>query len=177
MFEKKHRNPKILAHYTSRLRRLFSTSPIFHRKNKFGTWLQRVWFDALTMFLLVAIAFALRASNTPIFMERSRRFPMHYSREDLWYGPASISRPREPLRLSNLTAGISFTAAPLIVILIMQVFIRSFSDMNAAIFGLLKGLATMYVQADCSSLTILFLMTIIAHVISLNRFISFSCFV
>lgn len=145
MSEKRRRIPKIIAYCTSGPRRLFSPTPAFHWKKQSRIWLQRVWFDAFTMFLLVAIAFALRAFNTPIFMERSRRFPMHYSREDLWYGPASISRTREPLLLSNMTAGISFTAAPLMVITIVQIFIRSFSDMNAAIFGLLKGLASMYV--------------------------------
>lgn len=125
---------------------IFSTT---HRKRKLFRWLGQVWFDILVMTLLLGVAFTMRAINLPIFLERKRRFPMRYDSEDLWYGPVSISRPREALRLSNLTAGLSFTAAPIMVILFLQIFVRSFSDLNAAIFGLLKGLAAMYVPPEC----------------------------
>lgn len=123
--------------------------PTPYQKRIFFTWLRRVWLDILVMSLLLALAFSIRAFNTPIYLERSRIFPMNYSREDLWYGPAYISRPREKLRLDNLKAGLCFTLAPLIVIIVMQVFIRSFWDMNAAVFGLLKGLAVTYVSSKC----------------------------
>lgn len=72
-------------------------------------------------------------------------FPMRYDFFSGWYGPINISYPRRNLILTNLVAGLLFTAIPFAIIIAMQIFVRSFWDANAAIFGLLQGLAMMYV--------------------------------
>ena len=70
-------------------------------------------------------------------------FPMRYDFYSGWYGPTNISHPRRNLILTNLVAGLIFTGIPLIIILAMQVFVRSFWDANAALFALFQGLAIM----------------------------------
>lgn len=146
---KTQRKMRYLTRYISIPWTPFSALSTPHQKRNFASWLRRVWFDIVVMVLLLIVAYIIRAVDTPIFLERRRSFPMHYSREDSWYGPPYISHPKEKLRLDNLEAALCFTIIPIIVILALQVFIRSFWDLNAAIFGLLKGLVITYVSSLC----------------------------
>lgn len=118
----------------------------FVKKSSLYLWFCSVWIDIVIMIGVLILVWFFSIGKVPIFLQHHRRFPMQYSREDLWYGPVAISRPKESLLLGNFTAAILFVVLPIGVILALQAFIRDFWDANAAIFGLLKGLVTMCVS-------------------------------
>lgn len=110
----------------------------------FRDWLGLVGVDLLLMVCLSLATLVLKLDHE-IFRQSKRLFPMWYTESQGWYGPTDLSHPKQPLILGNTIAGLIFTAVPIVVILTMQVFVRSFWDANAALLGLLKGLVIMYV--------------------------------
>ena len=60
-----------------------------------------------------------------------------------WYGPAELSYPLSPFILGILFTALLIPAMGVAVILCMQVWVRSFWDVNAGLFGLFKGLVMM----------------------------------
>lgn len=60
-----------------------------------------------------------------------------------WYGPPELSYPRTPFVFGILMLGVLIPAIGVAVIAGMQVWVRSFWDMNAGLFGLFKGLVMM----------------------------------
>lgn len=63
----------------------------------------------------------------------------------LWEGPIELSYPHIPMVLSTVGCALVLMIIPLAVILVMQLFVRSFWDCQAAKFGLLKAMTLMYV--------------------------------
>lgn len=110
----------------------------------FIRWLRLTWLDILAMIFALVIAYIFKAF-VPVFRQSERSFAMWRDGPDIWHGQTYISHPKERLILSDSVAGMTLAAIPIAVILLMQVFVRNFWDAHTAIFGLLKGLVTMYV--------------------------------
>ena len=106
-------------------------------------WLHCTWPDILIMIGVVLAAWGL--SHAHIFRQQQRTFPLWRNLDGGWYGPVSISHPKQALILNNLVAALIFVGVPMAVMLLMQFRIRNFWDANAGIFGLLKALVAMYV--------------------------------
>lgn len=60
-----------------------------------------------------------------------------------WYGPVELSYPYTPLILPVAFTSIIIPTVGVTVLVVMQVWVRSFWDANAALFGLFKGLVMM----------------------------------
>lgn len=110
----------------------------------FASWVCLVWLDFLVLLFILFLVW-LFDRRVRVFRQNSRTFPMWLEPPDGWYGPPSISQPKQDLILSNFVAAMIVTTVPIAVFLMTQIIIRDFWDANAAIFGLLKGLALMFV--------------------------------
>ena len=82
------------------------------------------------------------------FRFMARTFPMTWdSRTGTWVGPVDISWPKQDFIVPILTAEILIPLIPTLILAAMQIWVRSFWDFNAAIFGLFKGIAIVYVAS------------------------------
>ena len=117
------------------------------KQNRCYRWLWLVLPDLCVLFSLFLAA---------IFMEKyldnfrwmTRTFPMTWDpRTGNWVGPVDISWPKEGFIVPVLTAEILIPLIPTVIILAMQIWVRNFWDFNAAIFGLFKGIAIVYVAS------------------------------
>lgn len=64
---------------------------------------------------------------------------------ETWYGPVEFSYPKHDFILGVMTTGIIVPSIPLVVIVLMQYWVRSWLDFTAASFALKKALVMMYV--------------------------------
>ena len=62
-----------------------------------------------------------------------------------WYGPPELSYPHAPFILGVVFTAVVVPAVGVAVLVGMQLFVRSFWDLNAGLFGLFKGLVMMWV--------------------------------
>lgn len=60
-----------------------------------------------------------------------------------WYGPIELSYPYEPFVVSVLASAVVIPAVGVVVVVCMQVWVRSFWDANAGLFAVFKGLVMM----------------------------------
>ena len=101
-----------------------------------------VWLDAFTLACLAALAFGL--SSVQPFHRDVRVFPIWLNKSTgLWEGPAEYSYPKIPHVLGIVNSAIAIGTIPIVAVLFMQIWVRSFWDANAAIWGLLKALVLM----------------------------------
>jgi len=104
-------------------------------------WLTR--YDTLFVVLAYCVSGALWFW-APVYRMNERTFPLWYDpNRKVWYGPTSISQPRGTEVISSLNTAIVCTALPILVILLMQVFVRSFWDASSALWAVSKALALM----------------------------------
>lgn len=107
-------------------------------------WLRLVYLDILFMLAALAVTYIIQRFSHVAFHTNQRYFPMTWdpiSRR--WYGPSELSYPYTPLLVPSMFAGIMLPGVGFTVIVVMQVWVRSFWDANAGLFGLLKGLIMM----------------------------------
>lgn len=105
------------------------------------SWLTR--YDTLFLVLVYLVSGLLRL-YAPIYRMRERAFPLWYDpNRRVWYGPTSISQPRGTEVISSLNTAIVCASLPILVILLMQVFVRNFWDANSALWAVSKALALM----------------------------------
>ncbi len=105
------------------------------------SWLTR--YDTLFIVLVYFVSGALWLW-APGYRMNKRVFPLWYDpNRRLWYGPISISQPRGTEVISSLNTAIVCTGLPILVILLMQVFVRNFWDANSALWAVSKALALM----------------------------------
>ena len=117
------------------------------KQNRVHRWLWLVLPDLAIMIslFLAAIYMDKRLNN---FRWMTRRFPMTVDPlNSTWVGPVEISWPKEDFIVPVLTAEILIPLIPTVILLAMQIFVRNFWDLNAAIFGLFKGIAIVYVAS------------------------------
>ncbi|KAI0123199.1 phosphatidic acid phosphatase type 2/haloperoxidase [Xylariales sp. AK1849] len=101
---------------------------------KFGQWLKYTWLDILTMAIMGAIGLGVyKAHPAP-----TRSFPVTFSDGEIVYPEFGYPLRKEivPIWLAALLAAL----IPIVVILFMQIRIRSFWDVNNAVIGLLYAL-------------------------------------
>ena len=73
-------------------------------------------------------------------------FPMTFDQyTGTWYGPVELSYPRHDFYIGITFIGVLIPLIPLLVIALMQFWIRSMLDLNAAFFALKKAMVLMYV--------------------------------
>ena len=117
------------------------------KQNRVHRWLWIVLPDLLIMLslFLAAIVMDKYLDN---FRWMSRTFPMTWDPyNSTWVGPVEISWPKEEFIVPVLTAEILIPLIPTVILLAMQIWVRNFWDFNAAIFGLFKGIAIVYVAS------------------------------
>ena len=117
------------------------------KRNPCSRWLWLVLPDLCLLFSAIIAAVCLeRFLDNFRFMTRT--FPMTWdSRTSTWVGPVDISWPKQDFIVPILTAEILIPLIPTIILAAMQIWVRSFWDFNAAIFGLFKGIAIVYVTS------------------------------
>ena len=117
------------------------------KRNPCSRWLWLVLPDLCLLFSAFIAAVCLeRFLDNFRFMART--FPMTWdSRTSTWVGPVDISWPKQDFIVPILTAEILIPLIPTIILAAMQIWVRSFWDFNAAIFGLFKGIAIVYVAS------------------------------
>ena len=117
------------------------------KKNCCTRWLWLVLPD-LCLLVSAFIAAVCLEKFLDNFRWMHRRFPMTWdSRTSTWVGPVDISWPKQDFIVPILTAEILIPLIPTIILLAMQIWVRNFWDFNAAIFGLFKGIAIVYVPS------------------------------
>ena len=117
------------------------------KRNPCSRWLWLVLPDlCLLVSSFVAAVCLERFLDNFRFMART--FPMTWdSRTGTWVGPVDISWPKQDFIVPILTAEILIPLIPTLILAAMQIWVRSFWDFNAAIFGLFKGIAIVYVAS------------------------------
>ncbi|KPI41251.1 Lipid phosphate phosphatase 1 [Cyphellophora attinorum] len=111
-------------------------SGAFNHRPKFGQWLKFIWLDLLTMAIMGAIGLGVYfADPAP-----SRSFPVTFARgsQDVVYPEVAYPLRNEivPIYAAALLASL----IPILIILLMQIRVKSFWDVNNAILGLLYSL-------------------------------------
>ena len=117
------------------------------KQNRVHRWLWLVLPDLCIMlsFFLAAIFMDQYLHN---FRWMTRTFPLTWDPSTgTWVGPVEISWPKKDFIVPVLTAEILIPLIPTVIILAMQIWVRNFWDFNAAIFGLFKGIAIVYVAS------------------------------
>ena len=105
------------------------------------SWLTR--YDTLFIVIVYFVCGALFLWG-PGYRMRERVFPIWYDpNRGVWYGPTSISQPHGTQVMSSLNTAMVCTILPILVILLMQVFVRNFWDASSAIWAVTKALALM----------------------------------
>ncbi|KAL2137243.1 hypothetical protein VTI74DRAFT_6454 [Chaetomium olivicolor] len=102
----------------------------------FGQWLKATWLDILTMVILGAVGLGVYyAKPAP-----TRSFAVQFQDGEVVYPQFAYPMRKEivPIWLAAFLASI----IPIFIILVMQIRIRSFWDVNNAIIGLLYSLIT-----------------------------------
>ncbi|KAF9278206.1 hypothetical protein BGZ88_000725 [Linnemannia elongata] len=101
---------------------------------KFGQWLKGTWLDILTMIIMGAIGLGVYAARPA----PNRSFAVTFSDGEIVYPEFAYPLRKEivPIWLAAFLAAV----IPILGILIMQVRVRSFWDVNNAIMGLLYSL-------------------------------------
>ena len=110
-----------------------------------------IWPDVSLIVSVSGLAYQL--SQLVPFKMYDRVFPMWYNpTTGLWEGEIQYSYPHLPYILDTLGSGFAIGTIPIGVVLIMQFWVRSFWDANAAIWGILKALTLMLVfYSPCHS--------------------------
>lgn len=107
----------------------------------FVHWLRLVYIDLLTMALVLFAVYNIMVFWPDVFRWNERFFPMTWDPvSESWYGPPELSYPESPfvLAVPFLVGVIPGVGAAVVVG--MQIWVRSFWDVNAGLFGLFKGL-------------------------------------
>ncbi|KAL6879270.1 phosphatidic acid phosphatase type 2/haloperoxidase [Trichoderma novae-zelandiae] len=105
-----------------------------HTRPSFGQWLKVTWLDILTMVAMGAIGLGVyEAKPAP-----TRSFPVTFSDGEIVWPEFGYPLRKEiiPIWLAAFLAAM----IPIVVILLMQIRIRSFWDVNNSIIGLLYAL-------------------------------------
>ncbi|KAI0467818.1 PAP2 superfamily-domain-containing protein [Xylaria cf. heliscus] len=143
-------NPRPQSNANSKARRLSSIcstrdSYVVEKRPTFGQWVKVTWLDILTICAVGALAFPVYYYSKPL---GTRMFPLDV-RMDISSTPTSISDippsfayPARPQKVSNWLIAIVAIASPIVVILLMQLRIRSFWDLNNALMGFFYAVLT-----------------------------------
>ncbi|KAI9772377.1 MAG: hypothetical protein M1835_006272 [Candelina submexicana] len=124
------------AHHEKTTNRVHGGHGHLNSRPPFGQWLKATWLDILTMIALGAIGLGVyNADPAP-----SRSFPVYFQDGEIVYPDFAYPMRKEivPIWLAALLASL----IPILIILLMQIRIRSFWDVNNAIIGLLYSLIT-----------------------------------
>ena len=117
------------------------------KQHRCSHWLRLVLPD-LCLLLSLFLAAIFMEKYLDNFRWMSRTFPMTWDpRTRMWVGPVEISWPKEDFIVPILIAEILIPLIPTVTLLAMQIWVRNFWDFNAAIFGLFKGIAIVYVAS------------------------------
>ncbi|KAI1813633.1 PAP2 superfamily-domain-containing protein [Poronia punctata] len=115
------------------------------RRPTFGQWLKLIWPDILTMLAIGAVVFPVYYFAPPL---ATPSFPIDDDDEDK--KPSTSTRsssilpqyayPARPQTISNWLIAIIAIATPVIIILLTQIRIRNFWDLNNALLGFAHAL-------------------------------------
>ncbi|KAI8946612.1 PAP2 superfamily-domain-containing protein [Xylaria longipes] len=112
---------------------------VVEKRPTFGQWIKVTWLDILTIFMVGAVAFPVYYYSRPLGI---RVFPLDVQMNEISASsstsviPPNFAYPARPQTVSNWLIAIVAIASPIAVILLMQLRIRSFWDLNNALIGL-----------------------------------------
>ncbi|WAO95719.1 AcidPPc domain-containing protein [Fusarium falciforme] len=132
-FFNRSKSPHPAGTSTRREKRVHDPLPM-SRRPTFGQWLKCTWLDILTMICMGAVGLGVyEAKPAP-----SRSFPVTFSDGEIVFPEFGYPLRDEiiPIWLAAFLASI----IPIFIILVMQIRIRSFWDVNNAVIGLLYSL-------------------------------------
>ncbi|KAI0192573.1 PAP2 superfamily-domain-containing protein [Xylaria flabelliformis] len=112
-------------------------SYIVEKRPTFGQWVKVTWLDILTIFIIGAVAFPVYYYSLPLGI---RVFPLDVQMNTSSFIPPSFAYPARRQTVSNWLIAFVAIASPVAVILLTQLRIRSFWDLNNAILGFLYAL-------------------------------------
>jgi diacylglycerol diphosphate phosphatase/phosphatidate phosphatase len=104
-------------------------------------YLAIVFVDLLIQLVVGIVALALYFIAS--FGKFERTFLLQLFADASWIGPPEISYPYRDYMLSSWSAGVVCACVPIAVILLAQVWVRSFWDAHAGIFGILTAMVNM----------------------------------
>ncbi|KAI0555825.1 PAP2 superfamily-domain-containing protein [Xylaria curta] len=113
------------------------------KRPTFGQWVKVTWFDILTIFIVGAVAFPVYYYSSPL---GTRVFPLDIQMNTSSTStstsviPPSFAYPARPQTVSSWLIAIVAILSPVVVILLTQLRIRSFWDLNNAILGFFYAL-------------------------------------
>ncbi|KAM0797390.1 hypothetical protein BDR22DRAFT_437730 [Usnea florida] len=115
-----------------------------HLLRAFLHWLRLVYLDVLFMLLALSVTYVIMRTSLDVFRAQRRFFAMSWDPvSQRWYGPVGLSEPFQPFVLGVVVTGVVIPAVGVGVVLGMQLWVRSWEDVNAGVFGVLKGLVMM----------------------------------
>ncbi|CAF9913143.1 hypothetical protein IMSHALPRED_000925 [Imshaugia aleurites] len=127
--------------------RLIPHRPFFFHNNGRRAcvrWLRLVYLDILLLLTVVASVKVMMVFSDNVYRWDERYFPMTWDPDSKkWYGPPELSYPHSPLIFSVVFLAVLLPAVGAAVVIGMQLWVRSFWDANAGLFGLFKGLVLM----------------------------------
>ncbi|KAI0868700.1 PAP2 superfamily-domain-containing protein [Hypoxylon argillaceum] len=146
-------SPRPPSNANSKARRLSSTcftrdSYVVEKRPTFGQWIKVTWLDILTVFIVGACVFPVYYLASPLGI---RVFPLDVRMSEtnstststpVSIIPLSFAYPARRQMVSNWLIAIVAIAFPTIVILLMQLRIRCFWDLNNALLGFTYALLT-----------------------------------
>ncbi|KAK5655638.1 hypothetical protein OQA88_5569 [Cercophora sp. LCS_1] len=137
-FSRKQQPAPTGAGAPSALRKEHHASPIYTMSHRptFSQWLKVTWLDLLTMVALGAVGLGVYMAHPA----PTRSFPVTFSDGEIVYPEFGYPMRKEiiPIWLAAFLAAM----IPITIIILMQIRIRSFWDVNNAIVGLLYSLIT-----------------------------------
>lgn len=101
--------------------------------------------DSITLLIVYGLCLSMRLHDKMYYRWKTRKFPIWYDPDkNTWYGETALSYPREPTIISSEHTAMALIGIPIAVFLLMQARVRSFWDLNHAIWGHIKAVAVMY---------------------------------
>ncbi|KAI0442808.1 PAP2 superfamily-domain-containing protein [Xylaria telfairii] len=117
---------------------------VVEKRPTFGQWIKVTWLDILTIVFVGALAFPVYYYSLPLGV---RVFPLDVRMDTSSAStstsviPPDFAYPARPQTVSNWLIATVAIAFPIIVILLIQIRIRSFWDLNNAFLGFLYALS------------------------------------
>ena len=137
--------PRLLNLQRRRPRRFHRLMPSRSIRCKVYNRFRLVSLDLLFLFVFLALTGIILLWGK-LWRWEERLFPMTFDPySNTWYGPIEFSYPQHDFILGITTTGIMIPLIPLAVILLTQIWIRSWLDFHAALFALKKAMVMMYV--------------------------------
>ena len=113
------------------------------RRQETSQWFRLVYLDLLFMLITLAVT-GIVLQWGQLWRRNDRLFPMTFDpHSGTWFGPAELSYPQHDFILGITFTGALIPLIPLVVVILMQFWVRNWLDLNAATFAMKKAVVLM----------------------------------